>query len=184
MFSILAIPWPADKEVVSRTVKAWKTGRHFDLDGTRAFAKRQVARMLKMFLSHRTGTQNSLSLNHKPVPWGSKIVGKTEWEKKGESSNHDWLVIIFYCIRYMNIHFHLCFSSLQTETITRAWSFAAVDFYWQFSFHHAIQFHPTEHISTRSMPHSKWLAKVEAISFPTSKHIFSVNCTELNSPTS
>ena len=36
------------------------------------------------------------SLN-KPVPC-SKIVGKTEREKMRQSSNHDWLVIIFYCI--------------------------------------------------------------------------------------
>ena len=40
MFSILAIPRPADKEVVSRTVRACKTERNFDLDGMRAFAER------------------------------------------------------------------------------------------------------------------------------------------------
>ena len=154
----------------------------FNLDGTRAFATRQVARMLKMFLSHRTDTQNSLSPNHKPVPRGCKIVGKTEWEKKCESSNHDWLVITFYWIRYMNNHFHV-WSSPCKQKHTRTWSFTAVDFYWQFSFHHAIQFHPIEHISTRSMPaHSKRLPKVEAISFPMSKHFQST--AELDSPTS
>ena len=40
IYSILAISLPAEKEVVSHTVRAWKTRRNFDLDGTRAFAKR------------------------------------------------------------------------------------------------------------------------------------------------
>ena len=40
MFSILAIELPVEKEVVSHTVTALKTGRNFDLDGIRAFAKR------------------------------------------------------------------------------------------------------------------------------------------------
>ena len=49
-----------------------------------------------IFLSNMTLKIPS-SLN-KPVPC-SKIVGKTEREKMRQSSNHDWLVIIFYCIR-------------------------------------------------------------------------------------
>ena len=34
------ILWPAKMEVVSHTVKEWKTGRNVNLDGPRAFAKR------------------------------------------------------------------------------------------------------------------------------------------------
>ena len=56
---------------VSHTVRAWKTGRNFDL----------------VFLSYRT-PKIPLSLN-RPVSRGSKIVGKTEREKKGECSNYD-----------------------------------------------------------------------------------------------
>lgn len=40
IFSILEIPRRAEKEIVSHTVRAWKRRRNFDLDGTRAFAKR------------------------------------------------------------------------------------------------------------------------------------------------
>ena len=45
------------------------------------------------------------SLN-KPIPC-SKLAGKTEREKMRESSNHDWVVIIFYCISYMNYRFNI-----------------------------------------------------------------------------
>ena len=57
-----------------------------------------------IFLSNMTLKIPS-SLN-KPVPC-SKIVGKTEREKMRQSSNHDWLVIIFYCISYMNYLFNI-----------------------------------------------------------------------------
>ena len=67
-----------------------------------------------VILSHKTPKIPS-SLN-KPVPRGSKIVGETEREKKGRSSNHDWLVIIFCCISYVNYHFHVCCFSVRTET--------------------------------------------------------------------
>ena len=67
-----------------------------------------------VILSQRT-TKIPSSLN-KLVPRRSKKTGKTKRENKGRSSNHDWLVIIFYCISYMNYHFHVCFFSVRTET--------------------------------------------------------------------
>ena len=114
MFSILAISWPAEKEVVSHTVRAWNKGRIFDLDGTQGPLQRDKwLGCCGVILSHRT--TKIPSILNKPVPRGSKIVGETEREKKGRSSNHDWLVIIFYCISYMNYHFHVCFFSVRKE---------------------------------------------------------------------
>ena len=35
----MAILWPAEKEVVLHTVKAWNTTRNVELDGPKAFGK-------------------------------------------------------------------------------------------------------------------------------------------------
>ena len=83
----------------------------------------------------------------------------------------------------MNYHFLMSASSPCEQTHTRACPFAAVDSYGHFSFHHAIQFHPVEHIATRSLPpYSKRLAEVEAVLFPTSEHFQST--AKRNSPDS
>ena len=125
--------------------------------------------MLWSFLCN--GTLKIPSSLNRLVRLVSKIVGKTEREKKGKSSNHDSLMIICYCISYMNYHFHVCFFAVRTETYSSVCPFAAVDSYRHFSLHHTIQFHPVKRIATTFMPpYSKRLAKVEAIPFPTSKH--------------
>ena len=76
-----------------------------------AFKRDNWLRCCKVFLSYRTPKiLSSLKI-------GSKIVGKTEREKKGEWSNHDWwLVVFFYCIGYIDYHIHVCFFSVRTET--------------------------------------------------------------------
>ena len=86
MSSILAIPWPAKREVVSHTctVRAWRTGR------PRAFTKSCPIR-------HPKFLQVEICLFQDPRYWGKRSE-KNAW--KFES-----LVTIFYCIRYMNYHF-------------------------------------------------------------------------------
>ena len=63
------------------------------------------------FLSHMTLKIPS-SIN-KPVQ-SCKIVGKWS-EKKHEISNHGWLGNIFYCISFMDYHFDVSFSPVQTD---------------------------------------------------------------------
>ena len=87
----MAILWPAEKEAVSHTVKAWNTRRNVELDGPKALG-RSLGRIF-------------------PMP-GSKIVGKTE-QKKLLTSNHGWLVNVFFCISFMDYHFNVCFFCVQ-----------------------------------------------------------------------
>ena len=80
MFSILAIPWllhDQRRRNFYHILLGHGSGRHFDLDGPRAFAKS----VGMIFLSHRN-LNIPLSLNN-PV-LGSKIVGKTEREKSNK----------------------------------------------------------------------------------------------------
>ena len=142
------LPWLAEKEVV-----------HFDLDGPRAFAKS----VGMIFLSHRNLNIPS-SLNN-PV-LASKVVGKTEREKLKFQS---WLTNDnqFYCAATWTIIF-MSASSLCEQKHTLACPFSECCGFLQ-PFYHAIHFHPVERIATRSMPHTKRLANVEAIPFPTSK---------------
>ena len=106
---------------IRSTTQIWVVKRHqyrisglvsqTSFEGKLSVASRNVSCFLGLgrmlcfiFLSNMTLKIPS-SLN-KPVPY-SKIVGKTEREKMRQSSNHDWLVIIFYCISYMNYHFNI-----------------------------------------------------------------------------
>ena len=98
------------------------------------------------------GTPKTHSSVNKPVQGisGKNVRSET---KRLVSSNHDRLVIILYCISYMNYHFHARFFSERTETYSRA-SVCCCGF---LPYYHAIKFHPVERIATRSMLHSKRL---------------------------
>ena len=107
----------------------------------------------------------------KPVPGGSKIVGKREREKreKVRIMTDLWSFSIASALATWTIIF-MTASSPCEQKHTLGCPFAAMDSYRHFSLHHEIQFDLVERISTRSTPHRKRLAKVEAIPFPTSKH--------------
>lgn len=122
-----------------------------------------------IFLSHRNLNIPS-SLNN-PV-LGSNIVGKTQKNgarKKQQSSNHDWLVTIFYRASATGRIIFMSASSRREQKHTWVCPFSKCCGFLQ-SFYLSIQFHPVERIATRSMPHTKRLADLEAIPFPTSKH--------------
>ena len=148
------ILWPAKMEILPHTVKEWKTGGNFNLDGPRAFAKRcqQVDAVFLFYFIFLPGHPKLLQVLIKLF---KASVVKTYGAKKKRlvSSNHDWLVIILYCISYMNYHFHARFFSVRTETYSRA-SVCCCGF---LPCYHAIKFHPVERIATRSMLHSKRL---------------------------
>ena len=150
------ILWPARMEIVPHTVKEWKTGENFNLDGPRAFAKRcqqEDAVFFSFLLFYfSAGAPKTPSSLNKPVQGFSRKNVRSE-KKRLVSSNHDWLVIILYCISYMNYHFHARFFSVRTETYSRA-SVCCCGF---LPCYHAIKFHPVERIATRSMLHSKRL---------------------------
>ena len=97
------------------------------------------------------GTPKTPSSLNKPVQGFSGKNVRSEKKKRLVSSNHDWLVIILYCISYMNYHFHARFFSVRTETYLRA-SVCCCGF---LPCYHAIKFHPVERSATRSMLHSK-----------------------------
>lgn len=89
------------------------SGRHFDLDGPRAFAKS----VGMIFLSQRNLNISS-SLNN-PV-LGSKIVGKTQKKRSEKKATkfESWLTSDNFlpCISYRTYHFHVCLFSARTET--------------------------------------------------------------------
>ena len=122
-----------------------------------------------LFWSYRT--TKIPSSPSKPVPGGSKIVGKREREKreKVRIMTDLWSFSIASALATWTIIF-MTASSPCEQKHTLGCPFAAMDSYSYFSLHHEIQFDLVERISTRSMPHRKRLAKVEAIPFPTSKH--------------
>ena len=144
----MTILWPAEKEAVSHTVRACKTRRNADLDAPRPLERVSVG----YFLSHRTIKIPS-SIN-KPVP-GSTIVNKWS-EKKHEILNH-----IFYCISYVEYHFNVCFSPVQTDAFLTVYVWCCGLVTGMFSFRHAIRFCPVERIAKRSLPHRKILDNME-----------------------
>ena len=201
MLSTLAISWPA-KEVVSHTFRAWKAARNFDLDGQGPLQRdERVWCCGFFFLSH--GTPKIPSSLNKPVP-GSKIAGKAKrgksarvrimvdlWQFSSASATRTILSfqghIIFpnlpaskklpeeQILRGAGPLGALALFLHADRNIAERVRLLPVDFYRHFSFHHAIQFHPVERIATRSMPHTRQLANVEAIPFPTSKHFQSID---------
>ena len=110
----------------------------------------------------------------KPVP-GSKIERGEEARKKAR-----WFELWLTCDNFLLHRLHeLSYSCplllYDDRNIAARVRLLPVDFYRYFSFHHAIQFHPVECIATRSMPHCRRLANVEAIPFSTSKYFQSID---------
>ena len=122
-----------------------------------------------IFLSHRNLNIPS-SLNN-PV-LGSKIVGKTQKKRSEKKATkfESWLTSdnFLLCISYRTYHFHVRLFSARTETYLSMSVFRVLWISTVF-----LSFDPVLSCWThrdKTMPHTKRLADVEAIPFPTSKH--------------
>ena len=120
-----------------------------------------------IFLSHRNLNIPS-SLNN-PV-LGSKIVGKTQKKRSEKKATkfESWLTSDNFlpCISYRTYHFHVCLFSARAETYL---SMSVFQVLWISTVF--LSFDPVSSCWThRDKPHTKRLADLEAIPFPTSKH--------------